>query len=140
MDNFTNQQIAFREYLSEAGTGKSVDLIYEFASFQNSSARLVKTLKHHIDKYGGMQYIPSPLLVRYKNAFSELFTQFSTLKDNLLHEMNENTKYLNDLKNIKKENSAIYEITLRRQVKLQWKIEFYENILILNTAINSVIL
>lgn len=74
------------------------------------------------------------------NAFSELFTHFSTLKDDLLNEMNENTKYLNELEHSEKENSAIYEITLRRQEKLQQKIEYYENILILNSAINSLIL
>lgn len=42
--------------------------------------------------------------------------------------MNENTKYLNELENIEKENSAIYEITLRRQQKLQQKIEYYDRI------------
>lgn len=129
-----NTQKLNPQYVSAVLDSAEIDILARYNVFKKASGVLVMSFKRQIGTYGSIHSIPRPILHKYHKAFSELFSQFNTLGVDLQRQVNENTKYLEELEDSGAEDSCIYKLCRKKQNRLLQKIKYYDCIKFLTVA------
>lgn len=133
-----NTQKLNPRYVSAVLDSADIDILARYNVFKKASGALVLSFKRQIGTYGSIHSIPRPILLKYHKAFSELFSQFNTLGVDHQRQVNENTKYLEELVDSYAEDSFIYELCRKKQDRLLQKIDYYDSIYVLHITVISV--
>jgi len=104
-------------------------------AFRKGSAALVMAFRKEINKHGSIQNTPREMLQKYSSPLGLLLEISQTLRQDLIRQVNRNTKDLEYIKDQGDEDSFINTIALRKREKLHQKIEYFDEIEILFMAI-----
>lgn len=125
MDFPLNQTKLDPSYISSVEDDTESTILAQYTLFKELSTILVKAFNREKETYGSQEQLPEDILKKYNRLFTELFDEFKNLREDLQRQVNRNSKLLEEIFQKEGPEFFFYEIALRKQEKLQQKIEYF---------------
>jgi hypothetical protein len=122
-------------YISALDDEIELRISAKYTAFKKGSSALVTSFKNEKDKHGSINNIPRDILHKYSIPFSSLLDISRNLRDDLTKQLNSSNKVLEYLREHGSENNPLGEKVSSRREKLCRKIEYFDDVEILYTAI-----
>ncbi len=107
----------------------------KYMAFKRGSSALVTAFKNEKEKHGSINNIPRDILHKYSIPFSSLLDISRNLRDDLTRQVNRSSKVLEYIHEHGAENQHLSESVCKRRDMLYQKIEYFDDVEILYTAI-----
>ena len=122
-------------YLSAFDDEVESQISAKYMAFKKGSSALVTAFKNEKEKHGSINNIPRDILHKYSIPFNSLLDLSRNLREDLTRQVNRSSEVLEYINKHSDESRHLSEAVSKRREMLYQKIEYFDDVEILYTAI-----